>query len=141
MYIRYVAYFDEGENPWHQNGLLTFSQQRIEEGQIHKEVRKSIRRVFKWYNKYIPCPPFRKMKKKDKWSADTICWWKESVECNKITIHLMRKLTQLLRWQGYRVKVMKTNRPGKIVYEDEYQIVAEIPKNKKDVAQVFEGGY
>jgi len=51
-----------------------------------------------------------------------ISWFKDSA-----TEHIakMRELTAIIETYGYTSEQTRTNRPGFIVYEDEFQIVAE----------------
>ena len=51
-----------------------------------------------------------------------ICWYKDSA-----TEHVRRMwaLARVLRTHGVAIKMLKTSRPGYIVYEDEFQVCAE----------------
>lgn len=79
----------------------------------------------KWFNKNLQRPErFSSSKSKGAWRRNTkgISWFKpQSVE------HLTyaRELAAILREYGYEIEQRETTEPGKIVYEDEYQIVAE----------------
>lgn len=51
-----------------------------------------------------------------------MCWFKATA-----TEHIakMREMSCILEQNGFYVRVIKAQRPGYIVYEDEYQVVAE----------------
>ena len=123
-YIRYVAYFNKGANPWHQNGLLSFCRIEHWDKLVSVKSKKIIQDIYDWYNDNIPVPPFKINLKSKKWTEDAISWWKEDA---KQPIELMKKLTKILRKNGYKVKVMKVKNPGKILYEDKWQVVAKMP--------------
>ncbi len=79
----------------------------------------------KWFNKNLQHPErFSSSKSKGAWRRNTkgISWFKpQAIE------HLTnaRELATLLREYGYEIQQRETTNPGKIVYEDEHQIVAE----------------
>jgi len=51
-----------------------------------------------------------------------VCWFKSAA-----TEHIakVREISCILEQNGVYVQVIKAQRPGYIVYEDEYQVVAE----------------
>jgi len=51
-----------------------------------------------------------------------VCWFKPSA-----TNHIakVREISFILEENGVLVRVLKTHKPGYIVYEDHYQVVAE----------------
>lgn len=51
-----------------------------------------------------------------------LSWYKREAEAHILT---MLKLVYLLEAHGRKVHVLTTDRPGYVVYEDEFQIVAE----------------
>ena len=79
----------------------------------------------KWFNKNLQHPErFSSSKSKGAWRRNTkgISWFKPQA-----IVHLTnaRELATLLREYGYEIQQRETTNPGKIVYEDEHQIVAE----------------
>ena len=62
-----------------------------------------------------------KSKKHDK-QRKAISWFKESA---KEHIQNIREIAVILENHGISVSMITTDRPGYIVYEDEYQITAE----------------
>jgi len=51
-----------------------------------------------------------------------VCWFKDTA---KEHIAKAREMSCILGQNNIHVRVIKTQRPGYVVYEDEYQVVAE----------------
>ena len=78
---------------------------------------------FQWFKDYLPSPDDRHF---DRWTVrgyhpDAICWFKASA---KQMISRSWALKALIEEAGMPLSVMQTDQPGKITYEDKYQIVA-----------------
>ena len=65
--------------------------------------------------------PFRKKR----WSADAISWFKGSAQD---LISRFRDMIAILEIHDRPVRMITTDDPGRILYEDEHQVVAESPK-------------
>jgi len=81
--------------------------------------------MLKWFGKNLPVPTrFNRTKSKAYLNRNSrgISWLKPtSTKC----ISNMHALAVIMRRHGHHVSMIKTSRPGYIVYEDEHQIVAE----------------
>lgn len=71
-----------------------------------------------------PGPPFRKKRKTGEWSRDAVCWFRDDA---REFVSRIWDLVALIEYHDVPVRLVKTERPGRIVYRDEYQIVAETP--------------
>lgn len=71
----------------------------------------------------LPCPPFEA----SKWSADCISWFKDTQPAQE-WISVFRDLIAILEDSDVDVGTLTTDRPGMIVYEDEFQVVAKSNK-------------
>lgn len=78
--------------------------------------------AFDWLNEHLPCPPFQSNLKLGKWTEDAVCWFLPQA---KEPISRMWDLVAVLKEHDVPVKVLHSQKPGLIVYRDEYQIVAE----------------
>lgn len=76
--------------------------------------------LYDWFNAELPCPPFSS----GKFPVDAVCWFRPSAVR---FIQRMWDFANLLREQGQPVRVLKTDKPGRIVYRDEYQVLAVPP--------------
>lgn len=88
----------------------------------HEEARHDL--IRKWFNENLEKPrrftnakpPFHAKQ------ARAISWFKDSAHEH---ISRVRELVIILEHRGISVRMLKTDRVGYIVYDDEYQIVAE----------------
>ena len=74
--------------------------------------------ALRWLQENLPCPPFTQKG----FSRQAVCWFKDSAQG---MILKFRDLTWILEQHGYPVQMLKTTRPGMILYEDEFQVLAE----------------
>ena len=87
------------------------------EEQLHDSIRQ-------WFNENLERPtrftaskpPFYRKKSK------ALSWFKDTAHEH---IARVREFTVILENHGVPVRMLKTNRVGYVVYEDEYQVVAE----------------
>lgn len=69
-----------------------------------------------WLNRNLPVPP------EPAFSADrALCWFKTDA---RACIEQMRMLALLLEREGERIWQIYSRNPGRITYEDDYQVVA-----------------
>jgi hypothetical protein len=76
-----------------------------------------LERIYTWFNAELPCPPFSK----GRFPVDAVSWFRSSATP---FIARMWDLSALLRDHGCPVRLLKTDKPGAIMYEDSYQVVA-----------------
>ncbi|MFT3930993.1 MAG: hypothetical protein QM709_11940 [Spongiibacteraceae bacterium] len=74
-----------------------------------------------WFNKYLPEPSRLSRSKKSHAQPVALSWFKDNAE---EYIAKARLVADLLEKYGFVVDMLTTDRPGYVVYEDEYQIVA-----------------
>lgn len=122
---RYIRFIVRTDHPSRVRCTGVVASLRIlgEEGRLpdyHVEYSKEL---FERLNDGLPCPPFDE----SNWSADCISWFKDS-EAAQEWISIFRDLIAILEDSDIEVGTLKTERPGMIVYEDDYQIVAKSNK-------------
>lgn len=123
MYVRFVVGTDAENAAW-LNGVITEAQLLRERGDLHGYESDYLEIIFAWFNENLPCPPFRRNFRTRKWTRDAVCWFRPEAER---PVGRMWDLVAILREHGVPVRLVVTEKPGKIVYEDEYQVVAETP--------------
>jgi len=116
-YIRYV--FNQGTgNPWLMNGLFLtnedFKYFKIKERDIKK-----CKELFEWFSDNLNCPPFDDYN----WSKDAVCWYYTKAKKHLL---VMDKIVKILK-KYLDIRIIKLDYPGKIVWKDKYQVVAETP--------------
>ena len=118
-YIRFIVRSDH-PSPTRCTGVVTSLRILGEEGRLpHYQLEYSLE-LFDRLNDGLPCPPF----KESEWDADCISWFKDTAPAQE-WISVFRDLIAILEDSDVEVGTLTTDRPGEIVYEDDYQIVAK----------------
>ena len=91
-----------------------------EEGRLPGYHVEFSRELFKKLNEELPCPPF----KQSNWSSDCVSWFKDTPLAQD-WISVFRDIVAILEDSDVEVGTLITDEPGRIVYEDDYQVVAE----------------
>ena len=74
-----------------------------------------------WFNEYLPVPKRFSRSRRSGESYSAICWFKPTaIEC----IRKARALAFLLEDHGLSTEMIRTRKPGYIVYEDSLQVAA-----------------
>jgi hypothetical protein len=121
MYLRFVIdKHDEDSNE--PQGLFQAIADLRDDGHLSEEECVTVKKTFKWFNKNLPVP--RRFSRSSKRTAKSVAisWFKPSAEA---CIKQMQELASILSIHDIPTKVIKTRRPGYVVYEDNYQIVAQ----------------
>lgn len=85
-------------------------------------------RHLRWFGANLDAPQrFNRTKSKGYYHRNgmAICWFKPEATEHIAKIH---EMTVILEEHGYAVRMIRTRRPGYIVYEDEFQVAA-VPFN------------
>jgi hypothetical protein len=117
MFIRFVV-GSESDSPRIQNGLFTEAAYLKKKGLLESYQVSQVNEIFAFFNTNLPCPPFSKKN----WSIDAISWFKDTATDY---IDKMRDLTIILEENNLIVRVLKTDKPGMILFEDKFQIVSQ----------------
>lgn len=87
-------------------------------------LRDAIREQLFWFDNQLPAPPgaaFR-VKSRGRFWSDGICWFKGKAD---LMVAEAFVLARLLMEAGVPVSKLVTQRPGQILFGDDYQIVAK----------------
>ena len=90
-----------------------------------KHERERLYQVLSWFETNLPIPArFNRSKSKGAYRRNTkgIAWIKADANSH---IAMMRELASVLSDHGHTIDQLQTTRPGYIVYEDEFQVIAE----------------
>ena len=119
-YIRFIC--DDEENGHDATGIVTTARALLDMGDLYDYEEELLEEHFEWLNDNLPCPPFSASLQEGTWSPHAVAWFKETaqefVEC-------FWNIVAILEEHDVPVRVLKTERPGKVLYEDEFQVVAE----------------
>jgi hypothetical protein len=72
--------------------------------------------TYDWFNDNLPCPPWSE----NNWEYG-VSWFKKSANQH---INKMWNLANLLKEHNKPVRMLKADNPGKIVYQDDFQVIA-----------------
>ncbi len=92
------------------------------EGLLADHERALVEEAFRWFNRRLPVPGRFARSSKPHARARAISWFKDSAG---EFLSRMEDLAAVLEEHGYAVSRRTTDRPGYIVYEDAYQVLAE----------------
>jgi len=123
MYLRFVvANIDEDSEQ--ELGVFHAVRNLREEGKLYAYEEEHHDSIRQWFNENLERPtrftaskpPFYRKKSK------ALSWFKDSAHEH---IARVRELVAILQNHGVPVRMLKADRVGYVVYEDEYQVVAE----------------
>jgi hypothetical protein len=127
MYLRFVEGSDSEDGRW-MTGVVTATRLLRDEGRLDVYQIEVVDSTYEWLNEHLPCPPFSSKLRSGVWSSDAVAWFRPDA---KSAITRMWDLVAVLEDHDVPVRILRTRAPGKIVYRDEYQIVAETPKRRR----------
>jgi hypothetical protein len=123
MYLRFVV-AEIHEDSGRDLGVFHAVRKLRDQGKLHMNEEGQHDLIVEWFGEHLKKPtrftaskpPFYRKKNK------AISWFKDSAHEHLARI---RELIAILEHHGISVRMLKSNRVGYIVYEDEFQIVAE----------------
>jgi hypothetical protein len=117
MYIRFVIGLDGEDHRW-LTGIITEARLLRDHGELEQYQAILLEETYEWLNDHLPCPPFST----SDWGPEAISWFKDTA---KVPIKKMWDIVTLLQEHGVPVRILRSKNPGKILYDDEYQIVVK----------------
>ena len=123
MYLRFVVGADVENAAW-LTGVFTASRILRDEGDLYSYESERLEDIYDWFNEHLPCPPFGRKLKSGEWTRDAVAWFRPDA---KRPLGRMWDIVAILREHGVSVRLVTTENPGRMVYEDKYQVVAETP--------------
>lgn len=123
MFVRFVVGADS-ENQSRLLGVLTEGHELMERGELFDHEAQTLTEALGWFNDHLPVPPFRAMQRSGKWTDRAVCWFRP--EAREPIAHVW-DVVAILKEHGTPVRLLATDRPGRVVFEDRFQIVAEPP--------------
>ncbi|MGA9042438.1 MAG: hypothetical protein WB421_18040 [Terriglobales bacterium] len=122
MFVRFVTSALDEES--HQElGVFHAAGNLRDKGTLSEHEQEFLQEIREWFNLNLEKPtrftsakpPYYRKRQ------DGISWFKASAQEH---IRKMREMIAILEHHDVLVKLIKTNKPGYVVYEDEFQIVA-----------------
>jgi hypothetical protein len=121
VYLRFVIHKNDDDSGRRQ-GLFQALADLNDEGGLLPHEQRQYEEINEWFRRHLRKP--RRFTRSSKPHAKNVAisWFKDTA-----TKHItrMHELVQVLQAHGIRVEVMRTERPGYVVYEDGFQVAAE----------------
>jgi len=108
---------DSGRNM----GLFMAMQELREKNKLYDYEENLVKELHHWFDLYLDAPPVQARESRYYSTPMAISWFKSSATKH---ISKMREFGYILEAHGIYVDEIKTTRPGKILYEDDYQVAA-----------------
>ena len=121
MYIRFVV-AQLHDNSGKRKGLFHALGGLRDAGKLYPYEQDQEKALKKWFGTHLKKPALFSRSTKTHAHKKALSWFKDSA-----TEHIskMREMVAILEAHGVHVEVIQTERPGYIVYEDEFQVAAE----------------
>ena len=91
------------------------------DGLLSPEEEKNAEALFKWFKHNLKRPGRLTTSKNPRGTNNAISWFKSSA---LVHIEKLREIIAILEHHDVAVRMVQTAKPGYVVYEDKYQIVA-----------------
>ena len=124
MYLRFVPPRRNPDTGIY-DGVFSAAYALRHEGDLSLREWDELDKLLHWFDLKLKRPTrFNRTRSKGYFRRATkgVCWFRYTAD--RHLIH-MRRMAAILRDQGNHVTMIKTGRPGYVVYEDAHQVVAE----------------
>jgi hypothetical protein len=121
MYLRFVT--DEVDlRTGKAKGMFSLAYELIRESVLSYDDEGLLKQSLNWVESNIPIPTkFSRTNNEYRKNTGGLCWLKSE---SREAVSKHWDVKNVLEIAGYSVKLIKTNNPGKMVYEDDFQAVA-----------------
>jgi hypothetical protein len=115
QFIRFVAGSDS-QHHHELTGIITEARYLRDDAELTSEEAARLEELYKWVEDHLPVPPFST----SRWPSDVVAWFKDDA---REPVRRMWDIVALLEGHGVHVRLLKSRNPGRVVYEDDFQIV------------------
>jgi hypothetical protein len=117
MFIRFVV---GGDREHHRSltGIINEARLLRDRGGLNQGQVSWLEEAYVWFSANLPVPPYSS----SNWPRGAIAWFRDDAG---EPISRMWEIASLLKEQGVPVRILLSANPGKILYQDAYQIVVE----------------
>ncbi|KAF1706968.1 hypothetical protein CSC73_14230 [Pseudoxanthomonas sacheonensis] len=123
MFVRFTTLAIDPDSG-HTGGILVAAHELRDGGDLTVDEHSDLRTVLSWFNEYLLVPAMLGIKEHRR----AISWFKPAAS---EAIRRMWHLKELLDLHGVHVEVLHTSDPGKVVYEDDWQVIAKPYKGQR----------
>lgn len=116
MYVRFVV-GDDGEDHRFLTGVIAEARTLRDSGGMSAHESEWLEDIFAWFNDNVRVSPYSS----SAWPDDVAAWSKD--EAAKEVIARIWDVIALLKEHGKPVRILRSLNPGRVVYEDNLQVV------------------
>ena len=116
-FIRFVVGSDR-QHHRELTGIITEVRFLRDDDRLTAEEGARLEDTYEWFNEHVPVPPFEA----SSWPRDVVTWFKDDASD---AISRMWDLVALLREHSVQVRLLRSANPGRVLYEDKFQVVVE----------------
>lgn len=120
MFIRFVI-GSLDEDSGRRQGLFQAGETIALSGQMAADDLKYLEVLNAWFKTHLPVPTRFAVSSKPHAKAQALSWFRDTAVEH---IERMREYQRVLEEYGLQVSMLRTKRPGYIVFEDQHQVVA-----------------
>jgi hypothetical protein len=121
MYIRFVIHKND-EDSGRRQGLFQVMQDLEDENLLHGYELDLYKEIYQWFRQNLKAPTSFSRSSRPHAKNVALSWFKSSAADH---IRKMYEVVNILEAHGVHVEVVRSTRPGYVVYEDEFQVTAE----------------
>lgn len=121
MFVRFVIHKNDGGSGRRQ-GIFQAASELEYEGVLLEHEQREYDEIYEWFRHNLKKPRSFSRSSKPHAKNVALSWFKDTAVEHLAKMHA---LSQILNAHGIIVEVLRTNRPGYIVYEDQLQVAAE----------------
>jgi hypothetical protein len=115
QFVRFVVGSDS-QHHRELTGIITEARYLRDNAELTSEEVAHLEELYAWFEDQLPVPPFST----SRWPRDVVAWFKDDAH---EPVRRMWDIAALLEDHGVRVRLLKSRNPGRVVYEDDYQVV------------------
>lgn len=120
MYVRFVV-GTRDEQSGRRQGLFYAAYELADRGALSREELADLDDIHEWFAKNLTEPTRASWSARPHAKGQALSWFKESAVAH---VSKMRALQAVLKEHGVFADVLRTARPGYVVYEDDHQVLA-----------------
>lgn len=122
MVVRFVSDVPDDENSNEPAGLFLVASWVRDRQQASQTELDRLKHIREWFNEHLERPQRFNRSRRPNRSNKAISWFKDTAREH---IQLAREMATIVSAAGYYIREVRTERPGYVVYEDAFQVVAE----------------
>jgi hypothetical protein len=120
MFIRFVTSHVD-EDSARRQGLFQALEALEKSGRLTEPDRATLDTISRWFSKHLKKPTRLSVSPRPHRRAQAISWYKDTAGEH---IAQMRAMQKILERYGLAIEMIKSDRIGYVLYEDEYQVAA-----------------